>query len=86
VVIDTRPLAQYEPWHYPGAVHHDFWDLFQGLGSLDRDRTYVLYCELGLKSAQLAEKMQRAGFEAYSYKGGVRALRQHVDSAGLLAT
>ena len=86
VVIDTRPLAQYEPWHYPGAVHHDFWDLFQGLGSLDRDRTYVLYCELGLKSAQLAEKMQRAGFEAYSYKGGVRALRQHVDSAGLPAT
>ena len=86
VVIDTRPRAQYEPWHYPGALHHDFWDLLQDLASLDRDRTYVLYCELGLKSAQLAEKMQRAGFEAYSYKGGVRALRQHVESAGLPPT
>ena len=86
VVIDTRPRAQYEPWHYPGALHHDFWDLLQDLASLDRDRTYVLYCELGLKSAQLAEKMQRAGFDAYSYKGGVRALRQHVESAGLPPT
>ncbi|UCC49869.1 MAG: tRNA 4-thiouridine(8) synthase ThiI [Gemmatimonadota bacterium] len=86
VVIDTRPRARYELWYYPGAVHYDFWDLYQDLGSLERDRSYVLYCELGLKSAQLAEKMQRAGFEAYSYKGGVRALRGYVESAGLPAT
>ena len=79
VVIDTRTPAQYEPWHYPGATHRDFWDLLRDYTSLDRDKTYVLYCDLGLKTAQLAERMQKYGFEAYSFKGGVRALREYSD-------
>ncbi|UCC75145.1 MAG: tRNA 4-thiouridine(8) synthase ThiI [Gemmatimonadota bacterium] len=80
VVIDTRSQVQFEPWHYPGAAHHDFWALFRDLEALDRERTYVLYCELGLKTAQLAEKLQRAGFEAYSFKGGARALRAYAEA------
>lgn len=80
VVIDTRSLAQYEPWHYPGAARRDFWELFSGQADLERERTYVLYCELGLKSAQLAEKLQRAGYEAYSFKGGAPALKQYLEA------
>jgi thiamine biosynthesis protein ThiI len=77
VVIDTRSPTAYEAWHYPGARHHDFWELLDRFEKvLERDRTYVLYCEIGLKSAQLAERMQRAGYEAYSFKGGAPALRQ----------
>ena len=79
VVIDTRTPAQYKPWHYPGATHRDFWDLLRDYASLDRNKTYVLYCDLGLKTAQLAEKMQKGGFEAYSFKGGVRALKEYAD-------
>ncbi|MGD2216248.1 MAG: tRNA uracil 4-sulfurtransferase ThiI [Gemmatimonadales bacterium] len=75
VVVDTRSATQYDAWHYPGARHCDFWDLFRGAKALEKDQTYVLYCDLGLKTAHLAEKMQRAGYEAYSFKGGVRALR-----------
>jgi thiamine biosynthesis protein ThiI len=80
VVIDTRSTSQYDAWHYPGATHCDFWDLFRGAKALEKDRTYVLYCDLGLKTAQLAEKMQRAGYEAYSFKGGVRALRSYAEA------
>ena len=79
-VIDTRSAAQYESWHYPGATRYDFWNLFRGVERLEKDRTYVLYCDLGLKTAQLAEKMQRAGYEAYSFKGGVRALRSYEEA------
>jgi thiamine biosynthesis protein ThiI len=81
VVIDTRTKAQYKPWHYPGATRRDFWDILRDYSTLDKAKTYVLYCELGLKTAQLAEKMQRAGFEAYSFKGGVRALREYADKS-----
>jgi thiamine biosynthesis protein ThiI len=81
-IIDTRSRTQFEPWHYPGAEHRDFWDLFRDFQSLDRERTYVLYCDLGLKTAQLAEKMQRAGYEAYSFKGGARALRAYAAAGG----
>jgi len=83
LVIDARPRSQYEPWHYPGAIHRDFWEILADFKSLDRDRRYVLYCELGLKTAQLAEKMQRAGYEAYSFKGGTRAIRAYAATRGL---
>lgn len=76
VVIDTRPAAQFDAWHAPGALHRDYWDLLGGFETLDRSQTYVLYCDLGLKTAQLVEKMQRAGYEAYSFKGGARSLRE----------
>ncbi|MGD8699661.1 MAG: tRNA uracil 4-sulfurtransferase ThiI [Gemmatimonadales bacterium] len=79
LIIDARPRSQYEPWHYPGAIHRDFWEILADFKSLDRDRLYVLYCELGLKTAQLAEKMQRAGYEAYSFKGGLRGIREYAD-------
>jgi thiamine biosynthesis protein ThiI len=81
-VVDTRSRTQYEDWHYPGAIHRDFWELFNDFASLDRSRTYLLYCGLGLRTAQLAEKLQRAGFTAYSFKGGVRALREYERSRG----
>jgi len=83
MVIDTRSPTQFEQWHYPGAIRRDFWELFSDRDALERDRTYVLYCELGLKTAQLAEKLQRAGYEAYTFRGGVRALRSHARGRGL---
>jgi thiamine biosynthesis protein ThiI len=44
--------------------------------ALSRDRTYVLYCEHGVQTAHVAELMQRVGFEAYSFRGGARRLRE----------
>jgi thiamine biosynthesis protein ThiI len=49
------------------------------MGQLDQDRTYLLYCERGVQTAHLAELMQRKGFEAYSFRGGLRKLRSYAD-------
>ena len=38
-----------------------------------------MYCDLGLKSARIAEVMQRAGYEAYGFLGGIRALKRLAD-------
>jgi thiamine biosynthesis protein ThiI len=77
-VLDCRPEPQYRAWHYPGAEHRDEWELLQHFRELDRDRTYVIYCAHGIQSAYLAERMQRAGYEAYSFKGGVGQLMRYV--------
>ena len=77
VVIDTRDPDSYLRWHWPGAVQRDHDDLFRGFGELDRDRTYVLYCGEGIVSAHIAERMQKGGYEAYSFRGGVRGLRRY---------
>jgi thiamine biosynthesis protein ThiI len=82
-VIDTRPASQFELWHYPDAVNHDFWELYGDLKPLDHDSVYVLYCDLGLRTAQLAEKMQRAGYEAYSFKGGARGIKAYAEGAAV---
>jgi thiamine biosynthesis protein ThiI len=43
---------------------------------MDADRTYVVYCDAGMQAVLLAEQMQRAGLEAFAFRGGTRALRK----------
>jgi len=75
IVLDTRAPESFRNWHWKGALHREYVDLLSDYGELSRDSTYVLYCEFGLKSARVAELMQRAGYEAYSFLGGVKGLR-----------
>ena len=76
VLIDCRTEQQFNAWHPPGALHREEWELARDFKRLDRDRKYLLYCAHGIQSAHVAEKMQRSGYEAYSFKGGVAALRK----------
>ncbi len=80
IVLDCRPEAQYRAWHLPGAERRDEWELLQKFKRLDRDRRYVLYCAHGMQTAHIAEKMQRAGYEAYSFRGGAGAVRKWAES------
>jgi thiamine biosynthesis protein ThiI len=75
VVLDGRPLAEFEAWHYPGARRIDLDDLLGHYARLDKDPVYLLVCPLGLQSGVVAERMQRAGYRAYSFQGGARRLR-----------
>lgn len=82
-VFDCRPEAQYRAWHLNGAERRDEWELLRDFKRLDRDRTYILYCAHGIQTAYLAERMQRAGFEAYSFRGGLRGVMQYALTHGL---
>jgi thiamine biosynthesis protein ThiI len=77
VVLDCREPHHYRHWHYPGAGRRDLDDLAANFRRLDKTKSYVLYCAFGVQTAYVAELMQRAGYEAYSFRGGVRALRQY---------
>ena len=76
-VIDLRSKEEFHSWHYPDAVRLDFGHALEAYPSFAKDRTYLLYCELGLKSAHLAELMAREGLRAYHFRGGTRALRRY---------
>lgn len=76
-VIDLRTQAEHEEWSWPHAIHLEFDKAMEHAGRLPRDRAYLLYCEVGLKSAYLAEMMREAGYEAYSFRGGVRPMQEH---------
>lgn len=83
VVIDCRPESQYRAWHLPRAEHREEWELLRDMGRLDKGPTYVLYCPHGIQSAYLAERMQRLGFEAYSFKGGMRGVLEYAGRLGV---
>ncbi len=85
VVIDCREAHHFAAWHYPEAQRRDISELVGGFRELDKDRTYVLYCSIGVLSAHVAEVMQRAGYEAYSFKGGAGALRRHAEQREVAA-
>jgi thiamine biosynthesis protein ThiI len=73
-VLDLRSAPAWKAWHWPGALRLDFPRALEAYPSFDRTRPYVLVCEVGLKSAHLAEKMQEAGFQAWHFAGGIKDL------------
>jgi thiamine biosynthesis protein ThiI len=83
VIIDCREGHHYEAWHYPDALHFELDELLESYRTLDKSKTYVLYCPIGLQSSVAAEKMQTAGYQAYSFKGGSQALRKYAEEEGL---
>ncbi len=78
VLIDLRSIAQFRSGHHPGALHLDFASALAAYPGFDRAKRYVLSCEYGLLSAQLAEIMRREGFRAHHFRGGQRALMRSV--------
>src|SRR5688500_9962086 len=81
VIIDCRTEAQFRAWHAPNALHKEEWELARDFRKLDKSKKYVLYCAHGMQSAHLAEKMQRSGYEAYSFKGGTARLTKYLSTA-----
>jgi len=76
-VLDLRGSHAYATWHYPGALRLDLGAAMAAVPHLDRGKTYVVYCEIGLKSAHLAYRMREAGLDAYNFRGGLAALARY---------
>ncbi len=79
VVVDLRPREHFATWHHPEAVRLDFSHALEAWPSFDRSKSYLLYCDFGLLSAHLAETMRKAGFRAYHFRGGTRALQKKLE-------
>ena len=75
-LIDVRAPQARRAWGHPDAEPWDFFQALDDFPNWERDPTYVCVCEIGLKSADLAERMREAGFDAYSLAGGVKTLHQ----------
>jgi thiamine biosynthesis protein ThiI len=81
IVVDLRQVADYKAWHWPGALNLDYFHALRSYRSFDAAKRYVLYCEVGLKSAHLAELMQGEGMSAQHVPAGAPALRRAQEAA-----
>lgn len=80
VLIDLRSAHAHNAWHPADAIHMDFDRAVENVGYLPPQAAYLLICEVGLKSAFLAERMQQLGFNAHSFRRGSHALRRHLEA------
>ncbi|MBK7410509.1 MAG: rhodanese-like domain-containing protein [Saprospirales bacterium] len=76
VVLDVRTPAEVAQGAIEGAINMDMKNPnFQDqVKTLDKGKTYLVYCRSGARSSAACQQMQRAGFEnLYNLKGGILA-------------
>jgi phage shock protein E len=76
VVLDIRTPEEAAAGAIPGARVVDFYSpTFQAdIDALDRDVTYLVYCQSGNRSAQATKLMENLGFQdVYELEGGILA-------------
>lgn len=70
-VIDVRTELERELGFIPGSVHIPVDDLRNRMGELDKAKTYVLYCAVGIRGHAAARILRQSGFEhVYNLIGG----------------
>ncbi len=64
-VLDVRTKKEFEAGHIPGAVNLDVNspDFASKLSALDKQKTYLVHCAAGVRSARACEKMSGLGFQ-----------------------
>ena len=77
IVLDVRTGEEYKSGHIEGAVNYDVLDstiFLTQIEKLDKDKTYLVYCRSGKRSADAASIMDQKGFSnVFNMKGGILA-------------
>lgn len=76
VVLDVRTPEEFAEGHIPGAINIDFNadDFDQKISKLDKDKTYLVHCAAGGRSARACGKLGKMDFKSlYNLEGGMGA-------------
>ena len=76
VVLDVRTKKEFEAGHMPGATNIDVNapDFEQKVAKLDKNKTYLVHCAAGRRSARACEKLGTMDFKKlYNLEGGYTA-------------
>ena len=76
VVLDVRTPKEFADSHIPGATNIDVNapDFNKRVSALDPNKTYLVHCASGVRSAKACEKLGQMSFtQLYNLDGGFRA-------------
>lgn len=79
IIIDVRTPEEVAEGHLAGAKNIDVQgELFQvSIDQLDKNKTYLLYCRSGKRTAVAGAKMKAAGFKkVYMMDGGITSWKE----------
>jgi rhodanese-related sulfurtransferase len=75
VVLDVRTTQEFKAGHIPGATNIDINspDFDEKIARLDKNKTYLVHCAAGGRSARACKKLEGVGFkELYDLAPGFR--------------
>ena len=82
VVLDVRTAREFGEGHVAGAVNLSvagvpLKQFDEQVGKLDKDKTYLVHCARGVRSAAAVSRMQKLGFKhLLDYSGGMDEWRK----------
>jgi rhodanese-related sulfurtransferase len=64
VLLDVRSAAEFEKGHIPGAINMDInsTQFTEKVSGLDKGKTYLVNCAVGMRSARACQKLTTLGF------------------------
>lgn len=77
-ILDVRTPQEFNEGHLEGAINVDIQSptISQAFDQLPKDRTYIVYCRSGNRSAQAIEQMKKAGFTNLIDAGSIQEASQ----------
>jgi thiosulfate sulfurtransferase len=75
VIVDVREQNDFEKKHIPLAINVPLSKIQSGIFSLPKNRTLILYCETGGRSAMAAKLLSEKGYVVVNTVGGIRGYK-----------
>ena len=75
VVLDVRTEEEFESGYIPNAINIDIRmgpSFIEEINSLDKNKSYYVYCRSGSRSSQAIQLMRELGFnDTFNLRGGI---------------
>ncbi len=84
-LLDVREIHEWSAGHDPGAVHVPMGDVTDDHPEIPKDRTVLVICRVGGRSAAVTDALTSWGYDAINVAGGMQAWaidHPPVDDAG----
>lgn len=69
--VDARHPSEYRYDKIPGSINIPLNDVRNAIGALDKNNTYIVYCQSGRRSSAAAFILAQAGYDVYVLEGGL---------------
>ncbi|HRI00090.1 MAG TPA: FAD-dependent oxidoreductase [Saprospiraceae bacterium] len=69
-LLDVRTVSEYQNGHIPAAININVDTLRDFLPTLDKNKKYIVYCQVGQRAYLACKILRNNGFEAVSLNGG----------------
>ena len=80
VLLDVRTPDEFESGRIPESININIMDrsFLEKISTLDKSKTYFVYCRSGGRSSQACSVMASQGFEVYNLAGGIGSWRGEI--------